>query len=277
MRIAISADSTCDMPEELVKKYDFRLNAMPFSLGEKLCHDGIDGNGKDVFKYVEETGKLPTTSAYNAFEYKEHFEKILQDYDAVIHFSFSTEISSTGNNARMAAEEMENVYVIDSRSASAGFSILMLECYDKIQAGGEISQIVEEMKAMVENIHLTFVIDTLKFLHKGGRCSGIAHFAAAALGIKPRISLVDGKMVVVKKYHGKISGVAKTMVEEALAERPANKKRAIIIQSSPLAVTDEIVENLKNKGFEEVYVTDAGPSICIHCGPNTLGIAYLAE
>lgn len=277
MRIAISADSTCDMPEHLVQKYDFRLNAMPFSLGEKLCHDGIDGTGKDVFEYVEKTGKLPTTSAYNAFEYKEHFEKILKDYDAVIHFSFSTEISSTGNNARMAAEEMENVYVIDSRSASAGFAILVLECYDRIQAGLEVTQIVEEMRAMVEKAKLAFVIDTLKFMHKGGRCSGVAHFAAAALGIKPRISIVDGKMVVTKKYRGKIEVVAKTMVDEVLAECPANKKRAFVIQSSPLDVVEEIVEKLKAYGIEEVYVTNAGPSICIHCGPGTVGIAYLAE
>ena len=277
MRIGISADSTCDLPQELAEKYDIRMNAMPFSLGERLCHDRVDGTSEDVFKYVEETGTLPTTSAFNAFEYKQHFENILKDYDAVIHFSFSSEISSTANNARMAAEELKNVYVIDSLNASVGISLLVMECVDRVQQGMKIQQIVEEVKALVPKIHLSFVVDTLKFLHKGGRCSSLALLGANLLKIKPRISLVDGKMQVTKKYRGRTEDALVTYFEELIKEVPPQAKRAFIISTSPMSTEEYIKNRLTEMGFKEVYSAQAGPSICIHCGKRTLGVAYIAE
>ena len=277
MRIGISADSTCDLPQELAEKYDIRMNAMPFSLGERLCHDRVDGTSEDVFKYVEETGTLPTTSAFNAFEYKQHFENILKDYDAVIHFSFSSEISSTANNARMAAEELKNVYVIDSLNASVGISLLVMECVDRVQQGMKIQQIVEEVKALVPKIHLSFVVDTLKFLHKGGRCSSLALLGANLLKIKPRISLVDGKMQVTKKYRGRTEDALVTYFEELIKEVPPQAKRAFIISTSPISTEEYIKNRLTEIGFKEVYSAQAGPSICIHCGKRTLGVAYIAE
>ena len=277
MKIGISADSTCDLPQELADKYDIRMNAMPFSLGERLCHDRVDGTSEDVFKYVEETGTLPTTSAFNAFEYKQHFENILKDYDAVIHFSFSSEISSTANNARMAAEELENVYVIDSLNASVGFALLVLECVDRVNQGMEIHQIVEEVKSLIPKIQMSFVVDTLKFLHKGGRCSSLALLGANLLKIKPRISLVDGKMQVTKKYRGRTEDALVAYFEELIKEVPPQTKRAFVISTSPISTEEYIKNRMKEIGFKEVYSAQAGPSICIHCGKRTLGIAYLAE
>ena len=253
------------------------MNAMPFSLGERLCHDRVDGTSEDVFKYVEETGTLPTTSAFNAFEYKQHFENILKDYDAVIHFSFSSEISSTANNARMAAEELENVYVIDSLNASVGFALLVLECVDRVNQGMEIHQIVEEVKSLIPKIQMSFVVDTLKFLHKGGRCSSLALLGANLLKIKPRISLVDGKMQVTKKYRGRTEDALVAYFEELIKEVPPQTKRAFVISTSPISTEEYIKNRMKEIGFKEVYSAQAGPSICIHCGKRTLGIAYLAE
>lgn len=277
MRIGISADSTCDLPQELVEKYDIRLNAMPFSLGERLCHDGVDGTSQDVFDYVQKTGKLPTTSAYNAFEYKEHFEKALKDYDALIHVSFSTEVSSTGNNARLAAEEFDNVYVIDSRNLSAGFATVVMEVVDRVNAGMEINQIIEEVNGLVDKVQSSFVIDTLKYLHKGGRCSGIAVLGANILKIKPRISVLNGKMEVTKKYRGKIEEVAKTFFEETVTECPPATKRAFVVLSTPVDIKEYFDRRLKELGFEEVYYVQAGPSICIHCGEKTVGLMYLGK
>ena len=277
MKIGISADSTCDLPQELADKYDIRMNAMPFSLGERLCHDKVDGTSEDVFKYVEETGTLPTTSAFNAFEYKQHFENILKDYDAVIHFSFSSEISSTANNARMAAEELENVYVIDSLNASVGFALLVLECVDRVNQGMEIHQIVEEVKSLIPKIQMSFVVDTLKFLHKGGRCSSLALLGANLLKIKPRISLVDGKMQVTKKYMGNIESALIKYVKDMLVEVPANKKRVFVTCSSPVSCIPEIKKMLTEYGFEEILESRACCTISTHCGKKTLGILYIAE
>ena len=201
MKIAISADSTCDLPQELVEKYNVHLNAMPFSLGEDdLRHDGVTGTSDDVFEYVEKTGKLPTTSAYNEFEYTEHFNKILENYDAVIHISFSWEISSTGLNARRAAEAMQNVYTIDSTQVSCGFSLLVIEAAELAAQGLEPQEIVARIEELKTKVQTSFLIDTLKYMHKGGRCSGVTSLSASIFSIKPRISLVNGKMEVTKKY-----------------------------------------------------------------------------
>lgn len=278
MRIGISADSTCDLPQELAEKYDIRLNAMPFSLGENdLRHDGVTGTTQDVFEYVDKTGKLPTTSAYNEYEYTEHFNKILKDYDAVIHFSFSWEISSTGRNARMAAESMKNVYTIDTRTVSCGFSLLVLECVELVKQGLDVKEIVKRMEELKEKVHASFLVDTLKHLHKGGRCSGVANISAKLLSIKPRISLVDGKMEVTKKYMGNINTSALKYTDDILKEVPANKKRVFLVQSSPIEVKDKVKQKLIDYGFKEIIEAWAGPSISIHCGKGTIGIMYIAE
>ena len=277
MKIAISADSTCDLPIEFIKKYDVRLNAMPFSLGEDLRHDGVTGTSQDVFDYVEKTGKLPTTSAFNEFEYKEHFENILKDYDAVIHFSFSYNISSTGLNAKKAAEKLKNVYTIDSQNLSTGISLLILECAEMIEQGKEINEILEQMENLKTKVQASFLIDTLTYLHKGGRCSGIALVGSKLLSLKPRISVIDGKMVVTKKYMGSINNALLRYTDDILKEVPPNLKRAFVTYSSPLEAKDKIIKKLKDFGFEEIIEAAAGPSICIHCGKGTLGVMYLAK
>lgn len=278
MKICISADSTCDLPKEFVEKYDIRLNAMPFSLGENdLRHDGVDGTSEDVFEYVKKTGKLPTTSAYNEYEYTEHFKKIKEEYDAIIHFSFSWDISSTGLNARRAAEKMENVFTIDTQNLSCGISLLILECQEMIEKGLDIKDIIENIEKLKKKVQASFVIDTLKYLHKGGRCSGVALIGSKLLSIKPRISVVDGKMMVTKKYIGNINTCLLKYCDDILNEVPANKKRVFVAYSSPIKVKDKIKEKLKNYGFEEIIEAKAGPSICIHCGENTLGILYISK
>lgn len=260
MKICISADSTCDLPKEFVEKYDIRLNAMPFSLGENdLRHDGVDGTSEDVFEYVKKTGKLPTTSAYNEYEYTEHFKKIKEEYDAIIHFSFSWDISSTGLNARRAAEKMENVFTIDTQNLSCGISLLILECQEMIEKGLDVKDIIESIEKLKKKVQASFVIDTLKYLHKGGRCSGVALIGSKLLSIKPRISVVDGKMMVTKKYIGNINTCLLKYCDDILNEVPANKKRVFVAYSSPIKVKDKIKEKLKNYGFEEIIEAKARP------------------
>lgn len=278
MKIAISADSTCDLPQEFVDKYDIRLNAMPFSLGENdLRHDGVTGTTQDVFDYVEKTGKLPTTSAYNEYEYTEHFSKIKQDYDGIIHFSFSWGISSTGEHARMASKNFDNVYTIDTKTVSIGISLLILECVELIKQGMDIKDIVNKMEELKEKVQVSFLIDTLTYLHKGGRCSGLANISAKILSIKPKISLVDGKMVVTKKYIGNINNALLKYCDDLLKNIKPNKKRVFVAYSSPLSATEKIKQKLKDFGFLEIIEAQVGPSIAIHCGKGTLGLGFLSE
>ena len=199
MKICISCDSTCDIPKDLVEKYDIHLMPITVMLGSEEHHDGIDITAEDVFKYVEKTNELAKTSAVNVYEYSEYFKKLKEKYDAIIHFSLSFAISSTGNNAKIASKEYENIYVIDTKSLSSGSGLLALSCIDKIKEGKDIKTIIKEIEQETNKVQASFLLNTLRFLHKGGRCSSIALLGANFLKIKPRISLVDGKMQVTKK------------------------------------------------------------------------------
>ena len=278
MKICISCDSTCDIPKDLLEKYDIHLMPITIMLGTEEHHDGIDVTPEDIFNFVDKTNELPKTSAVNVYEYTEYFKKLRQQYDAVIHFSLSFAISSTGNNARLASNDVDNVYVIDTKSLSSGSGLLALSCVDKIKEGKDIKTIVKELEEEANKVQASFLLDTLRFLHKGGRCSGIALLGANVLKIKPRISLVDGKMQVTKKYRGNIEDALLKYADDLLKEVPPNKKRVFVTYSSPVEPTrTKLLEKLKNYGFEEVLESSACATICTHCGRKTLGVLYIAE
>ena len=279
MKIGISADSTCDLPKEYLEKYKIKLMPMIITLDDKEYQDGINITQDQLYEYIERTGNLAKTAARSTYEYVEHFENMLTEYDHVIHFSLSFKISSTGNNSRIAAEEIGNnkVTVIDSKSLTTGQGLLVLSAAEKVANGVELETIIKEAREEVEKIQGSFLVDTLKYLHKGGRCSSLALLGANLLKIKPRISLVDGEMKVTKKYMGGIEPSLVKYVNDILKECPPNKKRVFIAHSSSMAVAEKIAQMLKDYGFEEVIDNDAGPTICTHCGKNTLGILYVKE
>ncbi len=276
MKIGISADSTCDLSPELLEKYNIRLMPMVITLNDKEFQDGIDITQDRLYEYIEQTGKLPKTAARSSYEYKEHFEKMLEECDHVFHFSISFKISSTGNNSLVASEEIgtDKVTVIDTKSLSTGSGLLILSCAEKINEGKDIDIIKSELLSEVDKIQASFLIDTLKNLHKGGRCSSLALLGANLLKIKPRISLVDGEMKVTKKYMGNVESCLIKYVNDILKECPPNKKRVFITYSSFMEVANTIENMLNEFGFEEVIQTFAGPTVCVHCGKKTLGILY---
>lgn len=279
MKIGISADSICDLTPELLEKYAVHLMPMVITLDDQEFEDGININQDQLFEFTEKTGRLPKTSARSSYEYIEHFEKLLQEYDHIIHFSISFKISSTGNNAVVASKEIgdNKVTVIDTKSLTTGAGFLTISCAEKIKAGENLEDIVAELEQEKEKIQASFLVDTLKFLHKGGRCSSLALLGANLLKIKPRISLVDGEMKVTKKYIGNIEVSLIKYMNDLLKECPPNKKRAFITYSSFMPVANEIEQKLKEFGFKEVIQTFAGPTICTHCGKKTLGIIYEKE
>ena len=278
MKICISCDSTCDIPKDLLEKYDIHLMPITIMLGTEEHHDGIDVTPEDIFNFVDKTNELPKTSAVNIYEYTEYFKKLRQEYDAVIHFSLSFAISSTGNNARLASNDVDNVYVIDTKSLSSGSGLLALSCVDKLKEGKDIKTIVKELEEEANKVQASFLLDTLRFLHKGGRCSSIALLGANVLKIKPRISLVDGKMQVTKKYRGNIEDALMKYADDLLKEIPPNKKRVFVTYSSPVEPTrTKLLQMLKDYGFEEVLESSACATISTHCGRKTLGVLYIAK
>lgn len=278
MKISITADSTCDIPQGIREKNDIEIIPFGVMLGEELRRDGVDVEPQDLYDYVEKTKELPKTSAINEIEYQELFERKLKQCDVLIHFCLSSEISSAYSNAKRASEKFENVYVVDTKSLSSGSGLLVLSCVDKINEGKDLDTILREINEEIPKVQASFLIDTLKYLHKGGRCSGVAKLAATLLFLKPRISLVDGKMEVTKKYMGGISGCLVKYCKDMLDEVKPNKKRVFVTCSSPVDPAREIiVQKLKDEGFEEIIECSACSTICTHCGPKTLGVLYIAE
>ena len=279
MKIAISAESTLDLSKELIKQYD--VHVIPFSvlLGETAYLDG-EISSQDIFDYVAKNKILPRTSAINEFQYKEYFKGLLDaGYDAVIHFSLSSEISTACSQAILAASKMDNVYVIDSRSLSTGIALEVIYAAKLVKRGLKPEEIVEKVNARIPYVQASFVIQTLDYLHKGGRCSGLARFGAALLHIKPQIIVSDGKMAPAKKYFGRKSQVIAAYCRDTL-EQFANPDLSVAFVTHTLA-TPEMVANaidaLRKRGFKTIYETKAGATITSHCGPMTLGILFIND
>ena len=276
MRIAITADDTCDLPQELIQQNNIILSYIPNILGEDEYRGGLTSDM--IYDYVDKTGEVPQTAAASSFNYKELFEKALETHDAVIHFALSSGISSTCRNAQKAASELENVFVIDTQSLSSGSGLLVLSACDKVKAGMPIQQIVEEINEESKRVQASFLISKLNYLRKGGRCSSVAAFGANLLGLKILIQLQDGKMNATKKYMGKIEGALSKYLKDMVAECPPDMGRVFITSSSKMpGVREGFVEEVKALGFKEVYVSDAGSTICSHCGPGTIGVIYMKK
>ena len=279
MKICISAASTLDLSKELLEKYSIRTIPFTILLGEDPYLDG-EISSQDIFDYVAKTKILPRTSAINDFRYREYFEGLLNEgYEAVIHISLSSEISSSCSHAEKAASKMNNVYVIDSRSLSTGIALETIYARKLADKGLEPQEIVEKVKARIPYVQASFVIQTLEYLHKGGRCSGLMRFGAAILRIKPQIIVSEGKMAPAKKYIGRKSQVIESYCKDTL-EQFANPDLSVAFVTHTQATPEMVsvaIEALKNRGFKTIYETNAGATITSHCGPMTLGILFIND
>lgn len=279
MKIALSAESTLDLSKELLQKYD--INVLPFTvlLGENEYKDG-EITGPDIFEYVDKNKILPRTCAINEYQYRDYFRSFLENgYDAVIHISLSSGISSSYDNAEKASHKFDNVYVIDSASLSTGIALEVIYARKLIDKGLDAKEVVEKVKARVPYVQASFVIQTLDYLYKGGRCSGLARLGAAILRIKPQIIVSEGKMAPAKKYFGRKSQVIESYCKDTL-EQFANPDLSIAFVTHTYATPEMVavaIEALKNRGFKTIYETHAGATITSHCGPQTLGILFIND
>ena len=279
MKIAISAESTLDLSKELIKQYDVHIIPFTVLLGEDAYLDG-DINAQDIFDYVDKNKILPRTSAVNEFQYREYFKGLLdQGYEAIIHISLSSEISTSCSQAINASKKFDNVYVIDSRSLSTGIALEVIYAAKLVKKGLNPQEIVEKVNARIPYVQASFVIQTLEYLHKGGRCSGLLRFGAAILRIKPQIIVSDGKMAPAKKYIGRKSQVVEAYCEDTL-EQFANPDLSIAFVTHTLATPEMVavaIDALRKRGFKTIYETTAGATITSHCGPQTLGILFIND
>jgi len=281
MRIKISADSTCDLPPDIVERRDIGVTPLYIVKDEVFYKDRLEITVGDIFEYVESGAGMTKSSAINVSEYQEYFSQWLKEYDAIIHISISNHFSACYQNARIAAEEFENVFVVDSFNLSTGSGHIVLDAAIMAESGMEPERIVEELGRLRAKVDASFVIGTLKYLHKGGRCSGLAALGANLLKLNPCIEVVDGKMDVGKKYRGNFDKIVLQYVEDRLSGREDIDPKRIFVTYPPTMSADlieSVIEKVKSlKDFSEIVSCDAGCVISNHCGPICVGILFYRQ
>lgn len=272
MKIAISSESSVDLDKVLLEKYDIHVLPYQILLGDRIETDG-QISPEEIFDYAQKNKILPKTSALNSEEYKYFFEELLKSYDKVIHLSLSSGISSTFYNAQKAAEELENVTVIDSSSLSTGIGIKAIRLREMLESGVELKKAIESVKNM--KMQVSAIISNLNYMYKGGRCSSLAYFGANLLKLKPRIIVENGKVKNSHIYRGKNEKVLKDYFSDTLKQFPANKK---LVSITFTTISEEIKSLAKQLceeyGFKNIIFSQAGATVSCHCGENCIGIMY---
>ncbi len=279
-KVIIASDSTCDLGPELISRYDIKILPLSVNLGSRIYTDGVDIDPDMIYRHYEEQHELPKTAAPNVLDFETLYQKYTSQGYAVVMFTISSTMSSTYNNARLAALDFEDVYAVDSCNLSTGGGLLVLHAAEMAAAGKSAAEIAEECRALTQKVDASFVIDNLEFLHKGGRCSAVAAFGANLLQLKPCIAVSEGKMGVTKKYRGKFGMVLQKYIADRIGDGSGIRKNRIFVTHA--GCDDEIVQQcvaqVQAMGiFDEVLVTRAGCTVSAHCGRNTLGVLFVKE
>ena len=281
MKIKICADSTCDLSQELIDKYNIPIMPLHVSLGEKDCLDGITIKPQDIYDYYATSKKLPKTGARSAEEYAEFFRGVLNDgYDAIVHFTISSDMSASYTNAELASRIFKDVYIVDSRQLSTGIGLLVLDACDMVEKGLTAKEIAERARSRADAARSSFIVDTLEFLYKGGRCTSLAYLGANLLMIKPCLEVKNGLIGVESKPMGRYRRcVAKYC--EAIRNGMTNPdpKRCFVTHTQmDEGIAEEVIATVKSWGiFDEILETTAGCTVTTHCGANTIGILYIND
>ena len=278
--IVITSDSTTDLGAALIERYNVSIIPLGVTLGDKTYRDGIDITPDDIYEHHRKTGELPKTTAANVGECIDFFRPFAEAGKTVIHFTLSSEMSSTYNNTCLAASEFENVFVVDTRNLSTGGGLLVVAAAEMVNQGLEAKEIVEKIEELKPCVDASFVIDKLDYLHKGGRCSAVAVLGANLLKLKPCIEVKNGAMGVGKKYRGKYSDVTKEYAIERLGDGSDIDLDRVFVTHAGCdpEIVEGVVETVKNAlPFKEVFVTRASCPISAHCGADTLGVLFVRK
>lgn len=279
-KILIASDSTSDLNAELIEKYGIKILPLGVTLGDKTYTDGVDVDPDMIYANYEKTGQLPKTSAVNIADFCDFYEKYTAEGYSIVVFTISSDMSSTYHNAHLAAEGFDNVYVVDARNLSTGGGLLVLTAAEMAEQGKSAKEIYKECTRLTDYVDASFIIDSLEFLHKGGRCSALAALGANLLQLKPCIVVRGGKMGVSKKYRGKFGVVLPQYIAERLGDASNVNIDKIFVTHAGCEpeIINSCVAKVKEIAPEaNVMITRAGCTISSHCGRNTLGVLFIRK
>ena len=281
MKIRMTADSTCDLTPELIRKYSIGIVPLSVIIDGEVFHDGVDVTPRDIFRAAE-AGKSVRTAAVNTYEYKEFFREQLKNCDQLVHVCLSSEFSTSYADAVEASREVKNVFVVDSRNLSTGSGLLVLEGIRMIREEGadDGSALAEALRARTGLVCSSFVLRTIDYLRRGGRCSGLEALGAKMLHIRPSIIVADGKMHPGEKYRGRYEHYLKHYIRDVLENDSSIDFSRVFVVHSPSeeGLVRFAIDTVKSYGlFREVLEAMAGCTICTHCGPDTLGLMFMKK
>jgi len=280
MKIKILSDSTCDLSPEQLAQHDIGLARLSVIKDGEAFIDGLTITPADIFAHVANGGDLCSTTAYNIDSYQALFAKYADEYDGIIHITIGSGFSSCYQNACIAAEDFPNVRVIDSQNLSTGQGHVVLEACRLAETCESLDQIADKLNAFTPRVEASFLLDQLKYMVKGGRCSAVVALGANLLNLKPCIEVKDGKMSVGKKYRGNYVKCLGSYAKDRLADRVDVDRGTVFItwsqvsEDSLSAVRDAVHTH---GGFANVYESTAGSTISCHCGPGTLGVLFVRK
>ena len=278
--IVITADSTVDLSEDLIERYGIRTIPLTIILGDDTFLDGQGYSTLDMYARYHEDGLLPKTAAPSIQDFSDFFSGILAEGCEIVHLDISSELSNSFNAARLAAEDLEGVYVVDSRMLSTGIGLLAIEGAECRECGMTAAEIAEHLNELTGKVSTSFVLDTLEFMWKGGRCSGVAALGANLLKIKPGLEMKDGKLGIYTKYRGNMNKVYRQYITERLQGKAIRPGHIFLTESGEIEpeVVEELTALVKElSGCREVHHTIAGCTISSHCGPRCLGVLFIEE
>lgn len=283
MKIKLFSDSTCDLSHELIREYDIQIIPLHVIMDDFSYDDTANLRPEQIYEWSDRTRQTPKTSAPSVGEIEKIMRPYLDDYDQFVLFSIASGMSSSNQSMRIAVSDLgieDRSLVIDSQNLSTGIGLLIIKAAEMIMAGCDITEIEKTVNRLIPEVRSSFVVDTLTYLYRGGRCSGLASLAGAALKLHPLINVIDGKMVPGKKYRGNMNRIFRTYVDDLKSQlADADKSRVFITHSGSDPDTIEAVRRkLQDEyDFKEILVTQAGCVISSHCGPNTLGVLFIAN
>lgn len=279
-KIIFSVDSTADLTADIIKENDINIIPLRVILGNDEYIDGVTLQASEIYDFVDKTGILPRTSAINETDFSEYFDKVRGGDKSipVIHFSISSDLSCCCQNAKLAAAETENVYIVDARALSTGTSLLLLKSIDMAKEGKSVEDILAFCSASTDKIQTSFVVDDLLYLYKGGRCKGLTMYAAKVLKIHPMLQMHGGFLKQEAKMMGTMKMVITKYIKYLVEQNPNPDTTRCFVTHTDMddALVQHAIKLAKEYfNFETVHETTAGATIASHCGPGTLGLLFL--
>jgi DegV family protein with EDD domain len=280
-KVKLIADSTCDLSADLIARHDIHVIPLYVTLSDESRRDGVNLTVPEVFAYTNQTKTTPKTAAVTIMDYIEAFKPYLEQGREIVYVGISSKMSSSFANAVIAAQELGGtIEVVDSQNLSTGIGLLLMMAGELADHGLGAAAIAQRLRQEAPNVRASFIIDTLLYLYRGGRCSALQAFGANALQIKPQIVVADGAMKPDRKYRGNFVRCAERYAADVLASAVDPDPARVFITYSPSEpeIVDAVKAAVEASGlFREILLTNAGCVISSHCGPNTIGVLYMEK